>query len=316
MNTNLAQWKVGQTLQGYFRVHQPQVRTAVNGREYMTLILEDHQYHLRAHLWRDSYQGDHFQLNETDRVFIVGRLKRFDKQWIVNIERVQLLSKEIDTPLALIPPRWYGCSEHAMKLGELLEALQIPQLRGFVQMILNDDNLVRPFLKLPASARHHHAFTGGLLAHSLECASIVAAAPGFSNIEKELGVVAALFHDLGKIRTQGQGNWCFQQRMLLAHEIFTLELLAPYLKKLDGAWPEGGLALRYLLSWKPQGKTKIPAIGIAELVRCADRLSAGKDRERQIFSQRASSPFCICDGVTRFQLTSSPQSLCAAKRVG
>lgn len=303
ISTGLAQWESGQIIKGTFRVFSPKIRLSVNGREYLTLFLEDGQHCLRAHLWRGSYQGELFYLTEIQRVFISGTLRLFNGQWIINIQHAKEVGSEVDDPLDLVPKRWYACPEHAKLLRKLLDSVTIEELRSFIKMVLSDDELMQHFLKLPASARHHHAYPGGLLAHSLECAAIVAATPGFSRAEMELGMVAAFIHDLGKIRTQGKGDWRFQQRMLLDHEIFTLELLAPYLKKLDHLWPEGGLVLRYLLSWKPKGKNMIPAITIAELVRCSDRVSAGRDRDKQASSQNYRSHFSINDGVPRFQVS-------------
>ena len=120
--------------------------------------------------------------------------------------------------------------------------------------------------------------------HSLECAEIVKSIPLFSKMDIELGSVAALLHDVGKIRTLASGLKSTGACFLLNHDALTLEVISPYLKRLDDDWPDGGSALRYLLTWKNHNYRPFPLMTIAEAVISADRISSGLDREQTAFS--------------------------------
>jgi 3'-5' exoribonuclease len=74
-------------------------------------------------------------------------------------------------------------------------------LKGFVLDTLSDDTIAFPFVACPASLGFHHNYPGGLLRHSIECAQMVERYQEFAPDKKELGMVAALFHDIGKILT-------------------------------------------------------------------------------------------------------------------
>jgi 3'-5' exoribonuclease len=83
----------------------------------------------------------------------------------------------------------------------IAERLSNNAIRGFVESVLADDEIAFPFISVPASRQHHHSIAGGLLQHSLECVIMVSRFIEFPNIELELGIVGALLHDIGKIRT-------------------------------------------------------------------------------------------------------------------
>lgn len=65
-----------------------------------------------------------------------------------------------------------------------------------------DKTLMIAFVSIPASKRHHHSYPRGLLTHSLQCALItmqnMSAMNELTQSEREVTLVAALLHDVGK----------------------------------------------------------------------------------------------------------------------
>lgn len=81
------------------------------------------------------------------------------------------------------------------------------RLRGLVTSILNENR--EKLLTCPAARRHHHAFRGGLLEHTLGVArNAVFLADKYANqypdmqppLDKDLVVAGAILHDIGKVR--------------------------------------------------------------------------------------------------------------------
>jgi hypothetical protein len=98
-------------------------------------------------------------------------------------------------------------------------------------------------------------------------------------------MVAALLHDIGKIRTLRPNLRLTDEGFLLQHDDLTLEVLAPSLRELDASWPTGASDLRYLWSFlKAKRERPIPRITIAEAVLAADRISAGIDNQSRAFA--------------------------------
>jgi hypothetical protein len=164
--------------------------------------------------------------------------------------------------------------ESLYQLFELIESLKVIPLRMFARQVLMDKSLMTAFVSIPASKRHHHSFPGGLLMHSLECALMtrqtVESLVDVSIKEREVAVIAALFHDVGKIKTLGLTQHTSVGR-LIDHEQFTLMMLSEPLDSLHEYWKEGAETLQYLLTWKEQ-------MGVCRFVsgnaiKMADRLS-------------------------------------------
>ena len=116
-----------------------------------------------------------------------------------------------------------------------------------------------------------------LLVHSLECATIIQKLSIFSQQDRELGIAAALLHDLGKIKTIGINFSRPELGKAIDHEAITLELCASALAQLDREHPQLGIDLRHILtcrSIKRWGhEAKLP---IAHALQLADRLSSDK----------------------------------------
>nr|WP_320116531.1 TraI domain-containing protein [uncultured Desulfuromonas sp.] len=296
--------KAKQRIQDRYRVMDIQPTNNDHPSGCVILTLENAHQRIQGQLCRQGYYSLTQPLQPGNYIKIRGCLHTIDETPIVILETVQLINAPIAEAWYLIPLSWFHAPGHAVQLSQLLQQITNVALQAFLSSLCSDDTLIQKFLSLPASVRHHHACPGGLLEHSLECAQQMAWTSGLSGVEKQLGILAALLHDIGKVRTQGRGQWAYQQRQLLNHDLLTLEVLAPHLAILDNHWPAGALTLRYLLSWHISGYRAIPAMALAEMVRCADRISAAKDRERQAFAEdEGGNGIVHHDGVTRWQIT-------------
>ena len=173
------------------------------------------------------------------------------------------------------------------QLFELVESLKVIPLRMFAREVLMDKSLMTAFVSIPASKRHHHSFPGGLLMHSLECALMtkqtVESIINISIKEKEVAVVAALFHDVGKVKTLGLTQHTSTGR-LIDHEEFTLMLLADPLNTLQEYWKEGAETLQYLLTWtEKQGVCRFVS---GNAIKMADQLSTSASLRSMAFQDK------------------------------
>jgi len=165
------------------------------------------------------------------------------------------------------------------RLRRCYEALRQTCLQRFLLGVLGNPVIQQPFFTLPASITHHHSQPGGLLTHSLECAEFVLDVPELDPIQRDLGIVAGLLHDVGKIPLWDSNGKRTKAGFLLHHEALTLEVLAPHLRLLDKAWPDGEVTLRYLLS--PAALSDHPRrwMTVREVIQAADHISASRDGE-------------------------------------
>lgn len=275
-------------VKGEFRALQSQKISCCNGGEYLRFGIRDTTGNLRAHGWTPRYQGPS-NIEQDSKLLITGRIRNYDGHPILDVEKAEVVSGPEQNPLirmSHLPCPVAGALE---QLYLATEELTIEPLRAFCFSVLSLPGLLEKFLLAPGSSKNHHSYSGGLIQHSLECFSFVQAQPMFSRIHLELGMVAALFHDIGKIRTLSPNLRLTQEGLMLAHDDLTLEVLAPSLRKLDEVWPNGAIDLRYLWSFfKNKRERPIPRMAIAEAVLAADRISCGLDNQHRAFASQPS----------------------------
>lgn len=267
---------------GIFRVSHPNWRKTHKGTDFLVTNLVDASGGITAYGWEGKYDGPR-DLANLERVEIAATCRSFNGVPICDI--LSMERSKAGKPLDLIPSSLIHNQDLVSRLIEIITDLEIPALMQFLGEVMNDDRLFLPFLQVPASARHHHSEPTGLLRHSVECATLVAKMLDRHGPERDLAIVAALLHDIGKVKCFDVSGKRTITGHVLDHNSITLELLTAHLAGLDDMWPDGGIALRYLLTWQTgRRKSSVPLITIAEAVASADRMSSGFDRENQVFS--------------------------------
>ena len=267
------------------RVRRPLRRLASNGSNYLCFTIEDCSRSMKAYAWQNQCDLS-VVLHDLDRVGVEGKLRQFNGECLAVVSAIQPLDQS-ENSMELLPRSMCPKPELLIRLADLVCRLNNEDLACFVNSVFSDDTIALPFIKLPASRSHHHATPGGLLEHSLECAETVRHFPGFDPDMKELAVVAALLHDIGKIITLRVSDGFCLDGAVLDHNALTLELLAPHLKRLDGVNRELATVLRYLWTWRNFRRGTIhPALTVAEAISAADRISAGLSVENIVFKDR------------------------------
>jgi 3'-5' exoribonuclease len=269
---------------GTFRVTTPRQRVSRSGTPYLMVDLADCSGIVRAHGWPERYCGL-AQPADLSVVTVTGTIRKFHDRMMVDLLQLEPASVLAD-PVMLFPQSCCPIIGGIDRLIGICAEITTESLRNFVDAVLTNDLLALPFLRLPASYRHHHSFPGGLVAHSLECAEIVATLGiDLPRQTRELGVVAALWHDIGKVMTLDDRRGAWLNGAVLDHDALTLELLSTALAGLDREWVEGAMMLRYLFTWKKNGRGGRPLQVIAEAVSAADRISSGLSAERLAFAE-------------------------------
>lgn len=262
-------------LEGVFRLRRPVLNYTRAGKPFVRMILEDLNGSIPAYLW----QPEEMKLPiELTCVYVCGK-KRFRRDGVVaDLNYLATGVKRPEDIIRLIPRSFCPLPWLMSFLEAFLGQVQNMDLRQFLSDVLSDDGIAFPFVSCPASLSYHHNYPGGLLRHSIECAQMIERYQEFAPEKKELGMVAALFHDIGKTLTMTPQMGLTSLGRAMDHDKLTLEILAPYLHSLDQGWPEGAAELRYLLTWRPGFKDKgFPKTPLANAVLAADRVSAGID---------------------------------------
>jgi len=274
----------GAAFSGEYRIRAPHSCIARNGVPYASFELGDMSGSLKSYMWLDKHQTPP-GLSTNSRVSVCAQLRYLNGGWIAIVHAMENLDAKVSDPVALLPV-WICPSNGLLaQLHDVINTIENEPFRGLLDNIFSDDAIALPFLAAPGSTANHHGYAGGLLEHSVECAVIINHMPLFPIETRDLGVVAALLHDVGKIRTLSPTVKLSHEGFLLNHDALTLEILAPHLKCFDSVWPDAAIALRYLLTWRSHRRKRHPLMTIAEAIASADRISSSLNKENAAFSQ-------------------------------
>jgi len=114
------------------------------------------------------------------------------------LENVRVLSVEEVMEKDLIPKSIYTEECLNERVQKYIERIEDPNLRKTAQWLL--DRYGKDFRKIPAARSHHHDYIHGLLEHSLNVVeSCIKHCVDYPNIDMDVLIFSALFHDIGKI---------------------------------------------------------------------------------------------------------------------
>lgn len=166
-------------------------------------------------------------------------------------------------------------------LKRLLLTIEDPFLKELTNLILKHDKILNSFVKAPAASSMHHAYLGGLLEHSLSVGRMAdAIAPLHTDLNRDLLVFSAIFHDIGKIHEfEFKLNIKYSDKgMLIGHSVLGYQLIASMIKKVKSKDKELALkVLHIILSHHGKleyGASKEPMIGEAVAINYLDELDS------------------------------------------
>jgi len=114
-------------------------------------------------------------------------------------------SDKIDTA-DFMPKTPHDISHLYRQLVDIKNSVAEPMVRAMLDHFFDDTSFADKFKKQPAAKRMHHAYTGGLLEHTLSVAqSCVKLAGQYPFMHRDLLVAGALLHDIGKIEEMSCG---------------------------------------------------------------------------------------------------------------
>jgi 3'-5' exoribonuclease len=280
--TFVADLEPGQPVGDFFAVAEARQGQARNG-PFWHLRLQDRSGSINARIW--SPQSQEFtSIVQESIVFVQGQVSSFRDELQIQIERLETV-QEIDpaSDLGLFTPCSAQSPEELLELLDQLckEHLTYKPWRRLAHRVLHDQEIRARLLTAFGAKAIHHAYMGGLLEHTLSVCRLVLSVCGvYPRLDKEILLIAALLHDLGKAweLTQGLTADYTDEGRLLGHIQITLEVLDPLLRKEKELDPGLALHLKHLIvshhGEYEFGSPKRPKTAEALVLHLADNMDA------------------------------------------
>jgi 3'-5' exoribonuclease len=206
--------KEGERVKGVFAVARKAVPTAKSGKTYLAATLVDRTGEIEARSF-DRVEELSALFEESDLVEVEGLIGSFQGKPQLRVESVAKLDPAA-TGLDAADFAWVPAPEprkpekaaavettdaNWTELLGLVDAITDLHVKELVKAFLLDDDLTARLRRAPAAKTVHHAYPGGLLEHTVSCIKLShRIADQYPQLDRDLLVAGAFFHDLGKIR--------------------------------------------------------------------------------------------------------------------
>ncbi|MEQ3657824.1 MAG: HDIG domain-containing metalloprotein [Glaciecola sp.] len=203
------------------------------GMPYWEITLSDASGHIKVYCRDESCIYSEFtpqSLVEVEvRTEMTGLHPHFRCKYI---ELSSKAPEQLGT-LSILPSSLCSIPGAVQMLCHLAASIQTRYLKEFLHEVLLQTEVGIRFIQCPASLRYHHSYQGGLLAHSLEVATAFCQNNTLKQIDRDIGIVAALLHDIGKTQTLTPGQNRTAIGRLVDHDQLTLQICSSALETLS-----------------------------------------------------------------------------------
>ncbi len=232
-----------------FMVKEKTMAMAKNGKPYMNLKFMDKSGEIDGKLWDN--------VDELDKVFRKGDFIAVKGTASLYMGKMQLVAKEI-RPLDedgidladFVPVSPVPLAEMKAELESVVASISNIHLKSLMDCFMADEVFVKAYCKAPAAKGMHHVYLGGLLEHSLSVVRLVEAiVPLYPDLNRDLLVVGALLHDLGKV-AELSFDRAFEytdEGRLIGHISIGVEMLNERISTIAGFPRELAMLLKHML---------------------------------------------------------------------
>lgn len=168
------------------------------GKDYIRLKLMDRSGEIEAVCWEVTPEQLKNRL-EREYAVVTGTAGLYQDKIQLTVDSFSLCSEELDLqdymPAACIDRE---CMEQT--LDELIRSVKRPHFKKLLEVLLCNPARRMLFINAPAGKSMHHAYSGGLLEHTVSVAqNCDVLSRHYPKLDRDLLIAGALLHDVGKI---------------------------------------------------------------------------------------------------------------------
>ncbi len=171
-----------------------------DGGSRLDIELRDASGAIAGVIWDDARDLSR-QIGKGAVVKVQGKLLTYQERPQVRVEKIRAAAQDEYDPASFLPhtPKDIGLLKQ--KLLGYIASLKNPELSRLGKSVFENESVLREFLQAPGGARWHHPYLGGLAEHTIGVTEICDFVAGVHpELNRDLLVLAALLHDIGKIR--------------------------------------------------------------------------------------------------------------------
>lgn len=266
-----------------------------NGKNYLSLILQDKTGVIDAKVWDPSSPGI-AEFDAMDYVEVMGDVSMFNGSLQMSVKRVRLCREGEYNPADFLPTSTRDIEEMYQELIKLINKTQNEYLKALLEaFFVKDEKFVKAFKFSSAAKSVHHGFVGGLLEHTLSVATMCEHfAKQYPILKRDLLVTAAICHDIGKVRELDAFpvNDYSDEGNLLGHIVMGSEMVGDRAREIPGFPKVLENELKHCIlahhGELEYGSPKKPALVEAIALNFADNIDAKMETFKELMESTAS----------------------------
>ena len=270
----------GENIIEHYLCKSRQTMKSRNGKNYLSLKLQDKTGMVDAKVWDLNNDIQSFQ--ENDFIKVDAFVTTFNNELQLNVKRIRRSREGEYDPADFVPSTDKNIDEMYDQLMGYIKTMKNPYLKKLLEEIFLRHPVTSKEFKYHSAAKAmHHSFRGGLVEHTLSVTQLCDfLAPRYNYVNRDILVASAMLHDVGKVLELSDfpTNDYTDDGQLLGHLILGSELIRDAAAKIDG-FPKRleSLMKHCMLSHHGEyeyGSPKLPSTPEAFLLHCADNLDA------------------------------------------
>lgn len=266
-----------------------------NGKNYLSLILQDKTGVIDAKVWDPSSPGI-AEFDAMDYVEVMGDVSLFNGSLQMSVKRVRLCREGEYNPADFLPTSTRDIEEMYQELIKLINRTQNEHLKALLEsFFVKDERFIKAFKFSSAAKSVHHGFVGGLLEHTLSVATLCECfTKQYPILKRDLLVTAAICHDIGKVRELDAFpvNDYSDEGNLLGHIVMGSEMVGERVKDIPGFPRILENELKHCIlahhGELEYGSPKKPALVEAIALNFADNIDAKMETFKELMESTAS----------------------------
>jgi 3'-5' exoribonuclease len=240
--------KQGEAVVDFFVLRKKEIKE-FNGQKFLKLELGDKTGRIDGVVW-DNPQQIYGQAETGDIVKVKGMVTTYRDASQLKVDKLRKAEDHEADLSDFLPASEKDTVSILQEFKEVVSSIQNSHLRKLLELLLEDSSFVEKLQETPGGKLWHHAYLGGLLAHTLKVVQICEkAASMYDLVNRDLLIAGALLHDIGKVNTySAKGFFDYtDEGRLVGHIVSGEELIASKIEAIEGFPSSLALQLKHLI---------------------------------------------------------------------
>lgn len=225
--TMISELKEGMIVDSTFMIKGKTFGTGKTGKDYLTLIIGDRTGDIDARIWDNAKDIDSM-IDVNNIVQVRGRINNYKGKLQISIDEIRWIDKTSVDLSDYLMTSARPADEMLYELKMLMSTIADEHLKALVTLFFSNEQIVNTFKASSSAKTIHHAYSGGLLEHTLNVVRLADMIVSiYDGVDRSLLLTSALFHDIGKIRELG-GDFTAEytdEGRLIGHIVIGVEII-------------------------------------------------------------------------------------------